>query len=76
MLKTILNAVAVTVLVTPALAEYWIVQNPSTHKCSVVEQNSQSGGPQKPTGAIRSFESQAEADRYIAYARTCGGSSD
>jgi hypothetical protein len=40
MLKTLMVASVLTGLVTPALAEYWVVKDdPSTQKCSIVEKS-------------------------------------
>jgi hypothetical protein len=42
MLKSLVSGVAFAVLLTPAIAdEYWVVLDPSTQQCSVVEKKSQ-----------------------------------
>jgi hypothetical protein len=76
LLKPFASGMVLAALVTPALADdaYWVVQDPSTQNCSVVEQKSQPGQTQvRPAGAIgTAFRTQAEAQDSIIEMRKCG----
>jgi hypothetical protein len=37
-MKTLLAGVALVALITPALADYYIIQEPSTKRCRIVEE--------------------------------------
>jgi hypothetical protein len=72
MLRIFVTAVTLTALVTPALADYWVVQDdPTTHKCSIVDQK-----PGKGRTELYSFKTQQEAQAYIQKITMCGGGSD
>lgn len=76
MLKSFATAIVLAALVTPALADeaFWVVQDPSTQSCSVVEQKSQPGRTQvRPAGAIgTAYQTQAEARDAMIEMRKCG----
>ena len=72
MLKTLMVASVLTGLVTPALAEYWVVKDdPSTQKCSIVEKK-----PEADKAQIASFQTRQEAEYFVQRQRQCGGGSD
>jgi len=72
MLRIFVTAVTLTALVTPALADYWVVQDdPTTHKCSIVDQK-----PGEGRTELYSFKTQQEAQAYIQKITKCGGGSD
>jgi hypothetical protein len=72
MLKTLVAAVVLTGLVTPALAEYWVVKDdPSARKCSIVEEK-----PGKNKIVLTSEPTLQEAQFFINSQRACGGSAE
>ena len=75
MLRSIATAVVLAALISPALADtYWVVQDPTSQKCSVVEKKSQPGDAQTPPNAAigNPFRTQAEAQGAIQIMRKCG----
>ena len=75
MLRSFASAVVFAALISPALADtYWVVQDPTTQKCSIAERKSQPGDAQTPpAGAIGNpFQTQAEAQGAIQTMRKCG----
>jgi hypothetical protein len=75
MLKSLASGIILAALVTPALAdEYWIVQDPSTQKCSIVEKKStETATEASPDTAIGSaFRTRAAADNSMQRMRKCG----
>jgi hypothetical protein len=72
MLKTLMVASVLTGLVTPALAEYWVVKDdPSAHKCSILEKK-----PEADKAQIASFQTRQEAEYFVQRQTQCGGGSD
>jgi hypothetical protein len=72
MLKTLMVASVLTGLVTPALAEYWVVKDdPSTQKCSIVEKK-----PEADKSQLASFQTRQEAEYFVQRQTQCGGGSD
>jgi hypothetical protein len=70
----VLKFLAIT-MVVPALAdEYWVVLDPSTEKCSVVQQKSEDNKAQPPANTVIDvpFPSQAAAEDSIPSAKKCG----
>jgi hypothetical protein len=67
MLKTIASGFLIAALATPAsAAQYWVMKDPATQKCTVVEQ-------QPATPAIHhAFNRREEAQAAIARAVACG----
>jgi hypothetical protein len=75
MLKSFACAMVLAALITPALAdEYWVVLDPTTHKCSVTETKSQAGDAKtRPVGAIGSeYQTQDAAEGAIQVMVKCG----
>jgi hypothetical protein len=76
MLRSFASAVVLAALISPALADaYWVVQDPSTQKCSIVETKSQPGEtPAPPNNAAigTPFKTQADAQSSIIEMRKCG----
>jgi hypothetical protein len=76
MLRSFASAVMLAALISPALADaYWVVQEPTTQKCSVVETKSQPGETPAPpdNAAVRTpFKTQADAQSSIIDMRKCG----
>jgi hypothetical protein len=75
MLKSFASVIVLAALVTPALAdEYWVLLDPTTHKCSVTETKSQAGDAvTRPAGAIGSvYQTQGDAEGAIQVMVKCG----
>jgi hypothetical protein len=75
MLKSIASAIVLTAFITPALADiYWVVLDPTTHRCSVTETKSQAGDAEtRPVGAIGSaYQTQDAAEGAIQVMVKCG----
>ena len=75
MLKSFASAIVLAAFITPALADtYWVVLDPTTHKCSVTKTNSQSGEAEvRPVDAIGSaYPSQDAAAGAIQVMVKCG----
>jgi hypothetical protein len=75
MQKLFVSAIVFAAFVTPALADtYWVVLDPTTHKCSVTETKSQPGdAAARPVGAIGSaYETQGAAEGAIQVMVKCG----
>jgi hypothetical protein len=73
MLKTFMVAAVLTGLVTPALAEYWVVKDdPSTRNCSIVEKKPEAD--KKVIGVP--FQTRQEAQHLIETLLQCGGGPD
>jgi hypothetical protein len=76
MLKSFASAMVLAALVTPALADtYWVILDPTTHKCSVTETKSQAPGDAdaRPEGAIGSaYQTQDAAVGAIQVMVKCG----
>jgi len=82
MLKSIVSGIVLATLITPALAdEYWVVQDSSTQKCSVVEKKSNGTVTDTTTGAVAdttktfigsAFPTRAGADDAMQRMRKCG----
>jgi hypothetical protein len=68
MLKTIVSGLVLAAVGTPVTAaEYWVVKDPATQKCLVVEQ-------QPTTPAIRhAFQRREAAEAAITSSVACGG---
>jgi hypothetical protein len=74
-LKFLAITMVLSALVVPALAdEYWVVLDPSTEKCSVVQQKSEDNKAQPPANTVIDvpFPSQAAAEDSIPSAKKCG----
>jgi hypothetical protein len=74
-LKLLAIPIVLSALVVPALAdEYWVVLDPSTEKCSVVQQKSEDNQAQPPANTVVSvpFQSQAAAENSMISAKKCG----
>ena len=68
-MKTILAGVALAVVVsTPALAEFYIVQNPQTKRCTIVEQR-----PAPNVGIVigAPFGVRVEAENQMRVVEVC-----
>ncbi len=70
MRKTIASGIILAALITPALAEeFWVVQSPSTKKCTIVQQ--------KPTTTTEvvignsSFKTRADAETSMKTTKVC-----
>jgi hypothetical protein len=75
MLKSFASAIVLTAFITPALADtYWVVLDPTTHRCSVTETKTQPGDAEaRPVGAIGSaYETQGAAQGAIQVMVKCG----
>jgi hypothetical protein len=75
MQKLFVSAIVFAAFVTPALADtYWVVLDPTTHKCSVTETKSQPGdAAARPVSAIGSaYETQGAAEGAIQVMVKCG----
>lgn len=75
MLRILTIPIVLVALVVPALAdEYWVVLDPSTEKCSVVQQKSEDNKAQPPANTVVDvpFQTQAAAEDSIVSARKCG----
>jgi uncharacterized membrane protein len=72
MLKMIASGIILAALATPALAAgYWVVQDASSQKCSIVEKK-----PKNDTVNVMGnmFQTRAEAEDSMDRMRKCGGS--
>jgi len=76
MIKSMASGIILAALVTPALAadSYWIVQDSSTQKCSIVEKKSQDSATEAPPGTAIAiaFETRAAAQDSMERMRKCG----
>ena len=82
MKKTMICAVGLTVLATPALAadEYWVVQDLSSKRCSVIRVTKDRGFfgwpfAEKPTGLTvinTAFKTRNEAQNSMKTTKICG----
>jgi hypothetical protein len=70
MMKTVMSAVALAALATPALAdEYWVVRDSSTKHCSVVSEK-----PTTTTTTVignSSFKTRTEAEGSMKTTKVC-----
>ncbi len=68
MLKCVVSGLVLAALNIPvAAAEYWVVKDPATHTCVIVQQR-------PATPAIRhAFDRREAAEAAIARSVTCGG---
>jgi len=76
MMKTLASGIILATLIGPAMADdYWIVQDPSSSKCSIVETTSKdtSKGPPANAAITTAFQSRAEAENSMDRMRKCGG---
>jgi hypothetical protein len=74
-LMLISSAVVLADFVSPALADtYWVILDPTTHKCSVTETKSQPGDAEaRPVGAIGSaYQTPGAAEGAIQVMVKCG----
>ena len=80
MKKTMISAFGLTVLATPALADdYWIVQDSSSKRCSVIRVTKDRGFfgwpfAEKPTGLTiikTAFKTRNEAENSIKTTQIC-----
>ena len=69
MLKLV-TAIMLVAFATPALADYWVVKDPSAQKCSIVEKKP--GETPDDAAVGTSFKTQAEAQAEIQRLRNCG----
>jgi hypothetical protein len=74
MLMLISSAVVLANFVSPALADtYWVILDPTTHKCSVTETKSQGDAEARPVGAIGSaYQTPGAAEGAIQVMVKCG----
>lgn len=81
MLKSVSSLIVLAALVTPALAdEFWVVQDPSYEKCSVVEKKSDGTVIDMTTGKASTtkafigsaFPTRAGAEGAMGNMRKCG----
>ena len=73
--KAFASAIVLTAFITPALADtYWVILDPTTHRCSVTETKSQAGDAEtRPVGAIGSaYQTQDAAEGAIQVMVKCG----
>ena len=73
--KAFASAIVLTALITPALADtYWVILDPTTHRCSVTETKFQAGDAEtQPIGAIGSaYQTQDAAEGAIQGMVKCG----
>jgi hypothetical protein len=71
-MKTILAVAALAaVSVTPALADYYIVQNPTTKRCTIVEQRPANPGIGIVIGGDQGFGIRAEAENRMKTVEVC-----
>ena len=76
MMKTLAGGIVLAALIGPAMAnDYWIVQDPSNLKCSIVENTSKNTSRKPPPDAAiaTAFQSRAEAENSMDRMRKCGG---
>jgi hypothetical protein len=76
MMKTLAGGIVLAALIGPAMAnDYWIVQDPSNLKCSIVETTSKDTSKEAPHNAAIAapFQSRAEAENSMDRMRKCGG---
>jgi hypothetical protein len=64
------GAAVATLMVTPALADYYIVQNPSTKRCTIVEERPASPGVGVVIGGL-SFGVRSEAESRMRTVEEC-----
>ena len=64
------GAALATLMVTPALADYYIVQNPSTKRCTIVEERPASPGVGVVIGGL-SFGVRSEAESRMRTVEEC-----
>src|SRR6516165_4138065 len=64
MLKSLVSAIAFAALLTPAIAdEYWVVLDPATQRCSVVEKKTQETATDTSEGTETDKSQEAATDR-------------
>jgi hypothetical protein len=74
-LKYVLAGLFIAGFATPALADYWVIQDPTTKKCSVVNEKPTAG----PTVVVllnkeQALKTEAEATDYITRTTECNRS--
>jgi hypothetical protein len=70
-MKKLLLTAAVVAITSPAFAaEYYVVQNPNTKRCTIVEQRPSSPGLGVVLGD-RFFGIRSEAENYIKTTKVC-----
>jgi hypothetical protein len=71
-LKVLLASVVIAGFVTPVLADdgYWVVQDETTHKCTIVKEKPTSSSSIKILG-VTVFKSETEASGYMKKEKVC-----
>jgi hypothetical protein len=71
-MKAILAGAALAAAcITPALADYYIVQNPTTKRCTIVEQRPANPGIGIVIGGDQGFGVRAEAESRMKTVEVC-----
>jgi len=67
-MKAVLAAAALAAFVTPALADFYIVQEPTTKRCTIVEQRPATGG-----GVVigSPFGARVQAETHMRTVEVC-----
>jgi hypothetical protein len=71
MKKVLIATVAVAALATPALADFWIVQDTSTKRCPIVEQKPTATTMTVVGGDGKVYKTRVEADSALKTEKIC-----
>jgi vancomycin permeability regulator SanA len=69
--KVFAAAVVITALATPALADFWIVQDSSTKKCTIVEKKPTDTKVVVVGGDGKVYKTRAEAETEMKTVTVC-----
>jgi hypothetical protein len=71
MKKLLIASVAVAAFATPALADFWIVQDASTKKCTIVEQKPITTTTTVVGGDGKVYKTKVEAENSMKTEKVC-----
>jgi hypothetical protein len=71
MKKLLIASVAVAAFATPALADFWIVQDASTKKCTIVEQKPTTTTTTVVGGDGKVYKTKVEAENSMKTEKVC-----
>jgi hypothetical protein len=71
MKKLLVATVAIAAFATPALADFWIVQDTTTKRCTIVEQKPTVATMTVVGGDGKVYKTRAEADNALKTEKIC-----
>jgi hypothetical protein len=74
--KLLVATVAIAAFASPALADFWIVQDSSTKRCTIVEQRPTTTTTTTIVGGDTVFKTRVEAENQMKTVEVCKTTSD